>query len=209
MSAAWVDRLERRLGFLEVPNLALFMAGMNGLCAVLTYVKPEFPAQLILAPTALLSGQVWRALTFVLVPPILPPLWMFLWLILYFSYLSALERAWGAFRFTFYVLLGALCTAAAAAATGFPLGSGAFTISLFLAFARLNPELELLLLFVIPVKMKWLAGAAWALIAWSVLFGGYYDRLSLGSGLLNYFLYFAGEHAFELKQMWRRSRYQR
>lgn len=209
MTAAWVDRLERRLGFLEIPNLAAFMAGMNALSALLTLLKPEFPAQLLLDPGAIWRGQVWRVFTFVLVPPALPPLWLFLWLALYFSYLSTLERAWGSFRFTLYALLGALATAAAACATGFPLGSGAFTISLFLAFARLNPELEILLFFFFPVKMKWIAGAAWAMIAWSLIFGGYYDRLSLGSGLLNYVLYFGGRHVFELRQMWRRSRFQR
>jgi hypothetical protein len=207
MSPAWVDRLERRLSFLEVPNLAAFMAGMNALCAVFTLVKPEFPAQLILDPFLLVHGQIWRALTFVLVPPELPLLWLFFWLLLFFFYLNSLEKLWGSFKFTLYVILGALATAAAAALTGFPLGSGAFVTSLFLAFARLNPNMEILLFFFFPVKMKWLAAVTWAMIAWTIVFGGYGDRLALISGLFNYVLYFGADHFFELKQMWRRSRY--
>ena len=158
-TAPWVDRLERRLGFLEIPNLAAFMAGMNAVSALLTLIKPEFPAQLVLEPLLLRSGQVWRALTFVFVPPELSPLWLFFWLILYFSYLNSLERAWGDFKLTLYVLIGALATAAASLATSLPLGSGAFVTSLFLAFAKNYPETQILLFFVIPIKMKWLGAA--------------------------------------------------
>lgn len=209
MSAAWVDRLERRLGWLEIPNLAAFMCGMNALCAVLTLLKPEFPAQLLLEPGAVWSGQVWRVLTFVLVPPFPAdmPLWLFLWLLMYFYYLNMLERAWGSFKFTIYVLIGALATAAVSVATGYPLGSGWFAASLFIAFARLNPDLEILLFFFFPVRMRWLFRLGWVMIGWSLLFGGYGDRLAIAGGMLNYLLFFGSEHAFELKQAWRRSRY--
>lgn len=209
MTAAWVDRLERRLRFLEIPNLAAFMLGMNALCGVLSIFKPEFPGQLVLDPMLIRQGQVWRALTFVLVPPVPPemPIWLLLWLLMYFYYLNMLERTWGSFKFTVYVLIGALATAAAAVAMGSPLGSGVFVTSLFLAFARLNPNLEILLFFFFPVKMRWLSAVAWALIGWSVLFGGFDERLEILSGLLNYALYFGPEHLFELKQAWRRSRF--
>ena len=209
MSPAWVDRLERRLGFLEVPNLAAFMAGMNALCGVLRLIKPEFPGQLILAPSLIWHGQVWRALTFILVPPDFESLiWLFFWLMMYFFYLNSLERTWGSFKFTLYVLLGALATTAGTLLTGYPLDSSAFVMSLFLAFARLNPEMEILVFFFFPVKMKFLARLTWAFIAWKLLFGGYGWQLALAGGLLNYALYFGGDHLFELKQAWRRSRYQ-
>ncbi|MDE2038806.1 MAG: hypothetical protein KGO96_07965 [Elusimicrobia bacterium] len=207
MTARWVDRLERPLRFLEIPDLAAFLAGMNVLCAVLTYVKPEFPAQLLLEPSLVLRGQIWRMLTFVLVPPDLSALLLFFWLLLYFSYLSGLERSWGSFRLTLYVLLGALTIAAASTAVGVALGSGMFVTSLFLAFARESPEVRILLFFVIPVKIRWIGAVVWACIAWILLFGGYVDRLAVVSGLVNYALFYGGEHAFELKQAWRRRRY--
>ena len=207
MTARWIDRLERPLGFLEVPNLAALLAGMNALSAALTFVKPEFPAELVLDPSLLARGQVWRAVTFILVPPALSPLLLVFWLLLYFSYLSTLEKLWGSFRLTLYVLLGALCTAAGCAAMGVPLGSGVFVTSLFLAFARENPDVKILLFLLVPVRLKWLATVVWAFITWSFLFGGYGERLALLSGLVNYALYFGGEHAFEIKQLWRRRRY--
>jgi hypothetical protein len=208
-TAAWIDRLERRAGFLEVPNLAAFMSGMNALTAALTLIKPEFPAQLVLDPFLLRAGQVWRALTFVLVPPDLAPLWLVFWLVLYFSYLSSLEQAWGDFKLTLYVLIGALATAAACALSGAALGSGAFVTSLFLAFARNYPDTQILLFFVIPVRMKWLAGAVWAMSAWTALFGGWDERVSLAAGLLNYVLFFGPAHAAELQQAWRAQRRRR
>ena len=69
MTAPWVDNAERRLGFIALPNLAFFLAGMNALCALLAFIKPEFPQRLTLEPWLILQGQAWRALTFIFVPP--------------------------------------------------------------------------------------------------------------------------------------------
>lgn len=209
MSARWVEKLRPLLGWLEVPNLALLILGLNVLTAVLTFVKPEFPSQLVLDPYLLVHGQVWRALTFIVVPPVPPEqtLFLVLWLLLYYSYMSALQREWGDYKFTLYALLGALSTASAAAWLGAPLGSGMFTASLLLAFARMNPNMQLLLFFVIPVKMRWLAAAFWAVTIWSFVFGGFGDRVAIAAGLLNYILYFGGDHLSDARLAWRRSRY--
>jgi len=207
MTAAWVDRAERRLRFLEIPNLAAFLTAMNALSALLTSIKPEFPEQLLLQPSSILHGQVWRAVTFVLVPPDMPLLWLIFWLILYFTYLNALERAWGDFKFTLYVLIGALATAGASLATRMPFGSFYFVMSLFLAFAKINPDVQLLLFFVVPVKMRWIAAVAWFVLAWGMLFGGFQDRVAILAGLFNYALYFGPDHAFQLRQAWRRRRF--
>ena len=209
MTARWIASLERRLGFLAVPNLALFLAGMNAFSAALTLIKPEFPAQLELEPLLVMQGQVWRVLTFVFVPPMFGPLGTILWLLMYFSFVNALEALWGDAKLTLYVLIGALATAAASLIFQIPLGSYYFVVSLFLAFARLNPDTEILLFFVIPVKMRWLAWLAAFLAFWSFLMGGSVAQLAVVSGLLNYALYFGGEHFFELKQEWRRRRFGR
>ena len=79
--------------------------------------------------------------------------------------------------------------------------------SLFLAFARLNPELQILLFFVIPVRMKWIGGVMWAMTFWSLIFGNFHDRVALTAGILNYLLYFGKEHSTALRLFWRRNRY--
>jgi hypothetical protein len=54
--------------------------------------------------------------------------------------------------------------------------------------------------------MKWLAGAVWAMSAWTMLFGGYEERLALVAGFLNYALFFGPSHAAQFKQLWRARR---
>jgi hypothetical protein len=83
-----------------------------------------------------------------------------------------------------------LGTAIAAFITGYGATSLYINLSLFLAFARLYPDYELLLFFVIPVKMKYLAVVDWAFIAFSVLAGDIPTKIIAVVSLLNYFLFF-------------------
>lgn len=202
----WIDRLDRRFGFIAVPDLAGFLAGMNAAVGILTLFRPEFPSQLLLDPALIRQGEVWRIITYIFVPPSIAPLWMFLWLILYYSYLRMLENAWGDFKLTFFCLIGALSTALAALALGLELGNAAFSTSLFLAFARLNPEFEILLFFFLPVRMKWLAALTWAMLGYRLAAGGFAARMDVLAGLLNYLLFFGPEHKAELSLLWRRWR---
>lgn len=67
-----------------------------------------------------------------------------------------LEQSWGDFRFNVYYLLGVLGAILAAVITRW--GTTYYlNLSLFFAFAMLYPEMRLLLFFIIPVKIKWLA----------------------------------------------------
>ena len=194
MGPQWLDRLEKRWGWLAVPGLASFLAVMSAAVALLTLMNGAFPARLSLDPQALRHGEVWRALTFILVPPQMRPLFLILWIFLIYSYLIRLEAAWGDFKLTVYCLIGAAALTAAALAVDIELSNSIFQASLFLAFARLFPEFEILIFFVLPVKMKWLALITWASIALSLLFGGTADRVAWMLGLVNYALFFGREH---------------
>lgn len=200
----WFDRLERRLGFLSIPGLAGFIVGMNAAVWALSLMRPEFPFALNLVPELVLRGQVWRAFTFLFIPPASGPLWTILWLGVLYTYSVALEREWGDFRFTLFYGLGAATTVAASLTLGLPLGNVPLNTSLFLAFAALYPDFELLLFFVLPVKARWLAAVAWIGVAWNVLMGGFPARVAWSAGLLNYLLFFGGEHGRALQRAWRR-----
>lgn len=206
MTPAWADRLERRWGFLSVPGLAAFLAGMNAMVAALTWIKPEFPSQINLDPELIRQGQVWRVITYLFIPPEVGPLWLFLWLLLFYAYAQALEAAWGDFKLTLYCAIGALAMAAVSLVSGAPLPNVFFNTSLFLAFARLNPDFEILLFFILPVKMKYLAWLTWALAAWNLLLGSLVLRASVLAGVFNYLLFFGPAHLAELKRAWRRYR---
>jgi len=190
----WLDRLESRLGFLALPGLSAFLAGMNAAVGLLALFKPEFPAGLTLDPAALLAGEVWRTVSFLFIPPQTAPLWLAFWVILIYALMRALERAWGEFRFTFFFLVGAAAMSAAALLWGGTLSSGPLQLSVFLAFARL------MLFFVLPVKVRWLAALVWVWAGWTVLFGGAAARVGTLAGLANYALFFGADHWTEWKR---------
>ena len=197
---AWLDRLERSFGSWAPPDPALFLAAMNAAVWGLSLAKPGFPLMLTLEPELVLSGQFWRLATFLFIPPPMSPLWMIFWLLLFYSYAQALENEWGEFRFGVYYGLGALSTVALSLALGAGLSNVPLNLSLFLAFAELFPEVEFYLFFFIPVKVRWLAWAAWAGVALQFLFGGWVHRLALLAGLVNYLVFFGAGRLEQLRR---------
>ncbi len=206
MGPRWLERVEKRLGFLSIPDLALFIAGMNAIIALLSLFKPQFPEALVLNPILLLNGQPWRALTFLFVPPEMGPLWLIFWLIFFYWLLKKLEEIWGDFRFLFYCLMGALSIVLCSVVLRQELSDSIFITSLILAFARLNADVEILLFFFFPVKMRLIWAVGWVVIAWTLVFGSPADKLYYGLGVSNYLLFFGPEHWTTLKLAWRRSR---
>lgn len=204
MDGAWVDRLEKRLGFLAAPGLPVFITGMTVACALLASFKPEFAGALTLEPDDLLRGQVWRAVSFMFVPPPGGALWLILWIALLYAILQALESAWGDFKITVYLFIGMLATAAGALAVGVGFDNSVVMLGAFLAFARLLPDRELLVMFVLPVKLRWLAALTAFWVALQFALGGLPSRVQLFTGLLPYFLFFGEGHYRDLRLAWRR-----
>ncbi len=114
-------------------------------------------------PALFLRGQVWRIVTFVLVP--YDSSLLFFAIALYFYYFigSSLESAWGTPRFNIYYFSGMLLTALYSLlyyvlTKRIVVATSAYlNLSLFFAFATLWPEQRVLLFFFIPIKIKWLA----------------------------------------------------
>lgn len=198
---AWLDRLERSLGSWAPPDPSLLLVGMNAAVWALSMLKPEFPARLALEPELVLSGEVWRLVTFLFIPPALSPLWMVFWLLMFYSFASALEGEWGEFKFSVYYAVGAAATVAASAALGTGLSSLPLNTSLFLAFARLFPEVELYVFFVLPVKVRWLSWAAWAVFGANFLLGSWVTRVALLAGVANWALFFGREAFSDLRRL--------
>lgn len=130
---------------------------------------------LYFSPAAFLRGQVWRLLTFAIVPTTEGILWLAISLYFYYFIGTALEREWGAGKFTIYYFGGLLLTALYAVVWYLITRQSVFVtahylnLSLFFAFATLWPEQRVLLFFFIPVKMKWLAWADAALFVYEIV----------------------------------------
>lgn len=75
------------------------------------------------------------------------------------------------------------------AAYSFAFSTYYINISIFLAFATCYPEMQVLLLFVIPVKVKWMGYLDLGLLVWTLISGNLFTRFAVGAALLNFFLF--------------------
>ena len=204
----WLRYLERRAGFLAVPQIAILLVTLQALGALFVTLNPAWAERLALIPEMDLAGEPWRLLTFLSLPVNASPVWVFfdLWFLYFIT--DALEKQWGAFYTTFYVLVSWCVTAGFSMATGYPVvQSTHFQSTLFLAAAVLFPEMEVLLFFFAPVKFKWMAWLTGVWVAWDLASGSWYDRGHLLAIYSNFALFFSPALVSRARAWQRRRRY--
>lgn len=206
----WIEKLERRFGGWAIPNLTNYLLGLQLIGLVLVFGKGAPVSDLMLVGGKVFEGEWWRLFSFLMIPPNTHPI--FLFFAYYFIYImgSALEEQWGAFKYNLFIFIACVATVLAA----FMVPSGAMTnafigTSIFLAFAYLFPDFEILLMLVFPVKIKWLAWLTWAGFALSLLVGDAAIRLSVIASVSNYFLFFGRDIYRSVKSGKRRSVYKK
>ena len=102
-------KLERKFGRFAIPNLMYYIIMMYAAGFVMSLFNPYFYVQyLALDAAAILRGQVWRIVTFLVCPPQSGVLFALLAMYLYYSIGSTLERVWGTFRFNMFFFMGVL-----------------------------------------------------------------------------------------------------
>ncbi len=163
-----VDRFCYKHPRFGVQNLMLYIVIANAVVYIFSAMDRtgSFISYLRFAPSRILAGEVWRLLTFVLIPEGGNPLFVALFLYFYYFIGSNLENTWGTAKFTIYYLTGMLITVIygfivwlitrSALISGY-ITSHYLNLSMFLAFATLYPDTQVLLFFFIPIKIKWLA----------------------------------------------------
>ncbi|MDA0833086.1 MAG: hypothetical protein O2955_12245 [Planctomycetota bacterium] len=185
-----IDRLERHLGFLAIPNLTLFIVIGQAIGMFLGMSQHPLIDQWYLIGAQALQGEYHRLVMFIFLPPGFGILVMFA-LYLFLMMGTALENQWGRFRYTLYVLIAYFSTIAVAFILPEQVMTSAYIGgSVFLAFAWLYPEFELLLFFVLPVKIKYLAWITWAGYLLTLASGDATARLLVLSSILNFVLFF-------------------
>jgi len=184
-------RLERKLGRFAIERLTSFIVGGMAIVFLLSYAKPELIDALTLDPSRALK-EPWRFVTYFF----LPTSFNFIWILfaLYWTWLvgTNLENEWGAFKFNVFYLLGALGTTAAAWLTGMPQGNFWLNTSLFFAFATVFPNYEILVFFIIPIRVKWLALLTLGLVGYYFFMGGIGVKAAIAVAFTNYLLFFGG-----------------
>ena len=151
-------------------------------------------------PTKVLDGEIYRLLSFLVTPPSGHLLWAgFFWYLFYLMG-TALEQFWGTFRFNVYLLIGYMATVAVAFLTpDFPVGNNFMEGSVFLAFAYLNPNFQLMLAFIVPVRIKWFALITWGFYVVTIVFGSWSARLNATAGVLNFFVFFGPDVFYQMR----------
>ncbi len=192
---SWLDRFAYKHPRLGIPRLMLYIVVGNVLVFFFDlFSSGTFSAMLAFSRAAILHGEVWRLVSFVFVPAYSGGV-LFFALFLYFYYFigSALEREWGATKFTLFYFMGVVFNILVGLLAG---GTTMHyvNLSMFFAFATLYPDMQFLLFFIIPVKVKWLAwldGALFVLDMVMMAVGGQYLAMLLPVvAILNYFLFF-------------------
>jgi membrane associated rhomboid family serine protease len=152
-----------------------------------------------------LSGQLWRMVSFILLPLNNNPIFILISMYFYWMVGSALENRWGAFRFNVFYLLGL----AGALISGFITGYATnyyLNMSLFLAFALLFPNMEILLFFIIPVKVKYLGIVFTVVLLFGFVTAPLWGKAAILAAFANLGVFFGGSvyNAVKLKTKYRR-----
>jgi hypothetical protein len=203
---AWLDKLERRLGFLGIPGLLRYVAAFTALVFVFYKFRPEYLSLLDLDPNAVVHGEVWRLVTYIFIPQLgslIPfPDWLNAALYIFFLIWvgDRLEQAWGSFRLNLYFLIGMIGTTVAAFFFGTKFSNTMLVSSIFFAFARFYSDVVIYVAFILPVKVKWMAWAYAAILCWLFVFGSMRFRSALIAALANYLIFFGRDLFHEAKQ---------
>ncbi len=191
-----LNNLEKKFGRYAINNLTIYIIGLY----IIGYVLQLAPASinitsyLTLDPYLILHGQIWRLITWVIIPPSGLSIWIIFTLYLYYFIGTTMERTVGAFRYNFFIFGGIIFMILSAfvsyfvyylvlagnevyLATIMQYYSTTFSTyyiqqAVFLSFALSYPDIQLLLMFIIPVKVKWLGIFYSAILVFECIYTG-------------------------------------
>lgn len=204
----WLSKLERKWGRYAIPNLMAWLIGAYAIGFVLYQINPSILGMLVLSPYHILHGQIWRLVTWIFMPTETNLIFLLIMAMFYFQLGTTLERTWGTFRFNVYIFSGMIFTVIGAfllyailylvnggvTAEMYMMGYGFSTnyinMSIFLAFAVMYPDMQVMLYFIIPIKMKWMAIVYGVLTVYEFAVSGWTGKISIVMSLLNFIIFF-------------------
>jgi hypothetical protein len=201
-----IKSLESRFGQWSIPNLAIYIIGIQAIVyALIVGGLVDYQSLFLIPSKILIDGEYGRLFTFFFIPPTIPnsifgAFFLFIFWYVFFMISGALEAFWGTFLFNVYIFL-CIAFTALCAFVGFWISKdiGAYVqpeilfMSLFLAFAMIRPNMEFLLFFIVPVKVKYLAMLSLAFFVLSLILSPSLGaQIILLGQILNFILFFSG-----------------
>ena len=114
----FMNKLERKFSRYAVSNLTMYLIFGYVAGYVMSRLAPGMLNYLTLDPYQILHGQVWRLVTWVLIPPSMQSILFYAIMMLFYYQLGMnLERSWGVFRYNVYIFGGILYTIIGAVVT--------------------------------------------------------------------------------------------
>ncbi len=208
-----MSKFEKKYGKYAIPNITLVLILCYAVGYIIQFVNANFLMYLTLDPYRILHGQVWRLFTWVIVPPSSLDLFTIIMLFFYYSIGTALERTWGTYRYNVYLFSGMLYTIigsflcmgycyltgnqAAAFMPDYLFAAGSLmfstyyiNLSIYLAFAATYPEARVLLMFMIPVKVKWMGILDGVLMILMLISGDVFTKFAVAASLVNFGVFY-------------------
>lgn len=235
----WISKLERKFGKYAISNIMMYLIMLQVAGFLLVLVTSDswiYYNYLSLDASAILHGQVWRLVTFLMVPfasstGVMDMLWGVLFLYIYYKIGLSLEYIWGTFRLNVYLISGILfhiigaLLAFLVVGASFPLDTTYLYLSLFFAFTATFPETQFLLMFVIPIKAKYLGIVNGIFFGYTILqgilpsyangiYGSYYKANAIAAfvSILNFLIFFLSSRTMKSrnpKQVMRKQKFKK
>ncbi len=160
---------------------------------------------------AILRGQIWRLVTFVITPPNTSMLFIVMQLLFIHFTGQMLQRHWGTLRFNLFYFTGMIGSLIAGLITGYAT-SYYVNLSMFLAVAILYPTMQVNFYGIFPIRMKWLALIDLLFLLPGLISGTWGERIAIIVSLANVALFFydrfirgikEAKRRYEWKKSWR------
>ena len=181
-----------------IPNLMRYIVIANVVFWIMGAINPVLMNYMLFNPALILRGQIWRLISFVFIPPSTGVL-AFIAFYFYYWIGSTLEQQWGTGQFTIYFFTGVILTILYGFLIYFitgrsvSLSSTYIFLSMFFSFAALFPDMQVLFMFIIPVKMKYLALVDAGFFLLSVITTPFPENLLPVVAVLNFLIFCGGE----------------
>jgi hypothetical protein len=194
----WIERFCYRHPNFGIPNLIKYITIANVIFWLIGAVNPTLLSYLSFNPALILRGQIWRIVTFALYPP---STGILAFIAFYFYYMigSTLERYWGTAQFNIYFFTGIILTVLYGFIMyfvfriNFNLTAEYIYLSMFFSFAVLFPNMQVLLFYFIPIKIKYLAYLDAALFIYSIFTTSFPANLLPVVAVLNFLIFCGGD----------------
>lgn len=213
----FLNKLERKIGKYAIPNLSKYLILGYVLGYLIEFINSNLLNFITLNPYLILHGQIWRLVTWIIIPPDRFDLLTFIMLYFYYSVGNDLERTWGTFYYNVYIFMGMIFTVLGSflimglsyvpafsmnlymqlygdagyfATVALYFSTFYVNMSIFLGFAMTFPEARVLLMFIVPIKVKWLGIAYGVLLLWSMINTDIIGKIVIAASLLNFVVFF-------------------